>query len=279
MSFVAWFNYHGNFPCMSHVMWQMSDALYGNCSSRDGERKQTSHPFVAPVIITQLLWFGFVTLLRNLLVSSTQNSNKTPWPLKIHKIKTLFFREASWRSMDTHLLCWTGRHQTQNKSTDHWMWSGNNQGPVQQQLLKPNQPCPTLNSFCHRREASSNNDLHFEASSQIFLPPTHWNKSAELLVFMRTLQDSPETNFLFVLYTSPLTLRWLIISKHSTDLRIFSYYISISWYLFHFYSFICIRKKSHDKRKGKDYLKAVRCNYICEPTYCNVSVKNLFLIL
>lgn len=275
MSFMAWFNYHGNSPCMSHVMWQISDALHGNCSRGDGERKQTNNPFVACVIITHLFWSGFITVLRSLLVSSVQNSNINPQPLKIHKAKTLFFREASFRSMDTCLLCWTGRHQTQNKSTDHWMWSGNEQGPVQQWPLNPNQPRPTLNSFHHRREGSSNNAVHFEASSWIFLPPTHWNKSAELLVFIRTLQDTPETHFWFVLHTFPLKLRWLIISKYSTDLRVFSY-IYMHQYLFHFYSFICFRDKSWDKRKGKDYLKAVRCNYIHEPAYCNVSVKNLF---
>lgn len=142
MSFMAWFNYHGNFPWMSHVMWQMSDALYGNCSRGDGERKQTSNLFVARAIITQLLWFGFGILLRSLLVSTAQNSNKKPWPLKIHEVKTLFVREASWRSMD--LLCWTGRHWTQRKSTDYWMWSRKEQGPVQQWLLNPNQPKSTL---------------------------------------------------------------------------------------------------------------------------------------
>lgn len=129
MSFMAWFNYHGNFPCMSHVMWQMPDALYGNCSMGDGERQQTNNPFVACVIITQPFWVGFVTVIRSLLVSSAQNSNKKTQPLKMHKVKTLCFREASWRSMDTCLLCWTGRHRTQNKSTDHsldviWKWAG-----------------------------------------------------------------------------------------------------------------------------------------------------------
>lgn len=107
--------------------------------------------------------------------------------------------------------------------------------------------------------------------------PTHWNKSTELLVLLRTLQDSQETHFWFVLHTFPLKLRWLIISKHSTDLRIFSYFIYINIY---FYSFICLRNKSWDKRKGMDYLKAVRCNYIHElPMATCLSKISLFLIL
>lgn len=92
------FHYHGNFPWLSHVMWQMSGALYGNWCMGDGERKQTNNPFVACLIVTQLLWFGFVTVLRSLLVYSSQNSNKKTF--KTHKVKTLFFREGkdSWRS-------------------------------------------------------------------------------------------------------------------------------------------------------------------------------------
>lgn len=180
MSFTVWFNYHGNSPCMSHVMWQMSDALYGNCSMGDGERKQTSNLFVACIKITQLLWFGFVTTLRSLLISSTRNSNKKPWPFKIHKVKTLFFREASSRSMDTCLLCWTGRHRTQNKSTDHWMWSGNDQGSSAAMAAQSQSAIATLNSFHHRREGSSNNAVHFKSSSPSrFSFPQHTKKRVQ----------------------------------------------------------------------------------------------------
>lgn len=80
----------------------------------DEEREQTSNPFVASTVVTQILWFGFVTIVRNFLGSREQNSDK------IHKVKTfLSGRRVVLPEECTCLLCWKRRHQTQTGSTDH----------------------------------------------------------------------------------------------------------------------------------------------------------------
>lgn len=138
-----------------------------------GKGSRQSNPFVACIKITQLLWFGFVITLRSLPVSSTWNSNKKPWPFKIHKVKTLFFREASWRStLDRK----ASDPKQINRSLDViWKWPGSCAA-----IAAQSQSMVTLNSFHHKREDSSNNVVHFKySSSSRFSFPQHTEKRVQ----------------------------------------------------------------------------------------------------
>lgn len=114
MSFKTCSSYHRNFSRMS---FNMRDVRC-NCSMGAREGEQASNPFVASAVVKQHPWFGFFTILRSFLVSREQTSNKISNYL-ISRVKTLL--SGKWVALPkecTCLLCWTGKHQTQNGWTD-----------------------------------------------------------------------------------------------------------------------------------------------------------------
>lgn len=87
--------------------------------------------------------------------------------------------------------------------------------------------------FHQRIEFSSRHTACFEASFPFYNTSKEGCKSQG----RRILKDSPGTQLWTILHTTPSKLRWLKISKHSTDLKIVAFYICFTYRIYVLYIF------------------------------------------
>lgn len=155
-----------------YVTCNMTDVRC-NCSMGDGEGEQASNPFVASAVVTQHPWLGFFIILKSFLVSRVKNSNKISDYLISTELKTLI--SGKWAALSeecTCLLCWTGRHQTQNGLRDHRKENPEKWVGICAMMATRSQRAMANTWWYHqRRELSLKRTVHFEATSKIF--PSH----------------------------------------------------------------------------------------------------------
>lgn len=185
---------------------------------------QASNPFATSAVVTQLLWFGIVTTLRSFLISGAQNSNKIPDYLKSTKLK-LFFQlgGSSFRKgAPAYYVGQDGiRPQTEQQITGKKILE-NKRSLMQRQPLTPGEPRPTLNSST-KREGSACNSPCIQVMD--FSLPLHIKIRVQIPRWKKDFLSQPRPQPCSVLDTISSKLRWLKISKHSTDLKLVSCYI------------------------------------------------------